>query len=93
MCCRGSHELANPAYLSSYLRFGFLRVALYCVSGGVREVSNDPHANTEAYLLPHFSLTYAESKMVTDGTRTRALRSHNPISQLSLGVADSQYCP
>jgi hypothetical protein len=56
-----------------------LRVAPYCVPVGVREVSNDPNANTEAHLLPHFRLTYAESKMVADGTRTRDLRSHNPM--------------
>src|SRR5215211_5844407 len=35
-------------------------------------------------LLPHISLTYAESKRVTDGTRTRALRSHNPYEQLRI---------
>jgi hypothetical protein len=78
MLCRGLHSLANPAYLSRFPFSGLLSVAPYCVLGGVREVSNDLNANTEAHLLPHISLTYAESKRVTDGTRTRDLRSHNP---------------
>src|SRR5918994_7727679 len=39
MCCRGLHELANPAYLSRYLFPGLPRVAPYCAPGGVRVVS------------------------------------------------------
>ena len=85
MCCWELHGCANPPYLSSFLCFGLLRVAPpYCVPGGVREVSNDPNANIEAYLLPHICLTYTESKRVADGTRTRALRSHNPLTCVSM---------
>jgi hypothetical protein len=70
---QGFAELANAAYLSRFLFSGLLRVAPYCAPGGIRVVSNDPNASTEAHLLPHISLTYAESKRVTDGTRTRDL--------------------
>jgi hypothetical protein len=55
--------------------------------------------SSTALPLPQLSASAIEScvlpanERVTDGTRTRDLRSHNPISQLSLGVADSQYCP
>jgi len=33
--------------------------------------------------VPRIRLTYAESMRVTDGTRTRALRSHNPLTPVS----------
>jgi hypothetical protein len=32
-------EVANPAYLSDFLFSGLLRVAPYCVPGGIRVVS------------------------------------------------------
>jgi hypothetical protein len=34
--------LANPAYLSGFLFSGLLRVAPYCVPGGIRVVSMSP---------------------------------------------------
>ena len=37
---------------------------------------------SEHPLHPRFWLTYAEIKRVTDGTRTRALRSHNPYEHV-----------
>jgi hypothetical protein len=37
-----------------------------------------PMRTPKHILLPHISLIYAECRRVTDGTRTRALRSHNP---------------
>jgi hypothetical protein len=40
MCCRGVHGIANTAYLSGFLCPALLRVARYCVPGGVRVVSN-----------------------------------------------------
>jgi hypothetical protein len=36
-----------------------------------------------ASLIKRIWLTYAERGRVTDGTRTRALRSHNPLSPVS----------
>jgi hypothetical protein len=39
MRCWGLHSLANPPYLSHFLFSGLLRVAPYCVPGGVRVVS------------------------------------------------------
>ena len=36
-------------------------------------------------LLPRIWHTYAESERVTDGTRTRALRSHNPPTPVATG--------
>src|SRR5215210_1359369 len=39
MCCRGLHEVANPAYTGGFLCSGMLRVAPYCARGGVRVVS------------------------------------------------------
>src|SRR5215203_5406818 len=37
--CRGLHRLANSAYLSLFLFSTLLRVAPYCVPGGIRVVS------------------------------------------------------
>jgi len=34
-------EVAKPAYLGGFLCSGLLRVAPYCVPGGVRVVSNE----------------------------------------------------
>src|SRR5215217_5172408 len=42
MRCRGLHRLAIPAYLSGFLCSALLRVAPYCVRGGIRLVSNAP---------------------------------------------------
>src|SRR5215213_3853683 len=39
MRCRGVHKLANPAYLGGFLCSALLRVAPYCVPGGIRVVS------------------------------------------------------
>jgi hypothetical protein len=39
MCCRGLHRNASPPYLSLFLFSTLLRVAPYCVPGGIREVS------------------------------------------------------
>jgi hypothetical protein len=39
MCCRDLQEFANLAYLSDFHVSGLLRVAPYCVPGGVRVVS------------------------------------------------------
>jgi PAS domain-containing protein len=33
--------------------------------------------------FPQIPLSYANSERVTDGARTRALRSHNPLSSVS----------
>jgi hypothetical protein len=35
-CCKGSHRLANPAYVGCFLSSALFRVAPYCVPGGVR---------------------------------------------------------
>jgi hypothetical protein len=42
-----------------------------------------PVAEQEPSSLPSFPLTYAELKRVTDGARTRDLRSHNPPTSVS----------
>jgi hypothetical protein len=39
MCCRGLQGFANAAYLSGFLCSGLLRVAPYCVPGGISVVS------------------------------------------------------
>src|SRR5215208_7637993 len=39
MCCRGVQRLANPAYLEGFPFPALLRVAPYCVLGGIRVVS------------------------------------------------------
>ena len=39
MCCRGVQGIAIPAFLGDFLCSGLLRVAPYCVPGGVRVVS------------------------------------------------------
>ena len=41
--CRGVQRVANPAYLSGFLFSGLLRVAPYCVPGGIRVVSGEGH--------------------------------------------------
>jgi hypothetical protein len=40
MRCRGLQEFANAAFLGRFLFLGLLRVAPYCVPGGVRVVSS-----------------------------------------------------
>ncbi len=40
MCCRGLHNLENPAYLSRFPFSGLPCIAPYCVPGGVRVVSS-----------------------------------------------------
>src|SRR5215203_5915191 len=39
MCCRGLQRLANTAYLEGFPFPALLRVAPYCVPGGIRMVS------------------------------------------------------
>src|SRR5215204_5593968 len=39
MHCRGLHGFGKPAYLGGFLCCGLLRVAPYCVPGGIRVVS------------------------------------------------------
>jgi hypothetical protein len=39
MRCKGLHRVAEPAYLGGFLCCGLLRVAPYCVPGGIRVVS------------------------------------------------------
>jgi hypothetical protein len=39
MRCRGMHRVANLPFLGGFLFSGLLRVAPYCVRGGVRVVS------------------------------------------------------
>jgi hypothetical protein len=48
----GVHRLANPAYLSRFLFSGLLRVAPYCVPGGIRVVSILPSymASTKGFV-------------------------------------------
>jgi hypothetical protein len=48
---------------------------------------NFPTNTTERGSPPRIPLIYGENKRVTDGTRTRALRSHNPPPPLFPGVA------
>ena len=40
MRCSGVQRIANDAYLGDFLFSGLLRVAPYCVPGGIRVVSN-----------------------------------------------------
>src|SRR5215210_9562932 len=47
--------------------------------GGVKVVSNSSNSHHAALPIPPIQFTYAESSRVTDGARTRDLRSHNPM--------------
>jgi hypothetical protein len=42
MCYRGVQGIANPAFQKGFLFSGLLRVAQYCVPGGIRVVSISP---------------------------------------------------
>jgi hypothetical protein len=42
------------------------------------------------FTIPPIRLIYAESKRVTDGTRTRDLRSHNPTTSVAAGCCGLQ---
>src|SRR5919107_6240383 len=44
---RRLHEVAIPAYLSDFLRFRLLRVAPYCVPGGIRSMCSPRFANSK----------------------------------------------
>src|ERR687890_2854823 len=50
--CWGVQRLANPPYLGGFLRSALLRVAPYCVPGGIRVVSILPSymASTKGFL-------------------------------------------
>jgi hypothetical protein len=50
MRCRGVHGIANAAYLVGFLCSGLLRVAPYCVPGGITLVSGRGLALTLAAL-------------------------------------------
>jgi len=41
MRCWGLPRVANPAYLSRFLFYALLRVARYCVPGGVKVVCQE----------------------------------------------------
>jgi hypothetical protein len=47
----------------------------WCQSTSTPAIRHDP--------ILQIHLTYAEQMRVTDGARTRALRSHNPLSSVS----------
>jgi hypothetical protein len=73
MRCRGLHGLANPAYLKGILFSGLLRVAPYCVPGGVRVVSIEAHSCSTILLahgthpkLVHHLLGYASIQLTLD---------------------------
>ena len=51
MRCRGLHGLANPAFLSRFLFPVLLRVAPYCVPGGIRVVSKGPRLSTVSGII------------------------------------------
>jgi hypothetical protein len=80
------HGLVKLANLSGFLfsalpelrRLAFAVMPEWC--------QKHPAQTPKHPLLPRFRLTYAKSERVTDGTRTRDLRSHNPmLCQLSYG--------
>jgi hypothetical protein len=52
---RGLQEGANPAYLSRFLYSGLLRVASYCVPGGVRVVSMSSSYPLKTFVRPCYS--------------------------------------
>ena len=49
MRCRGVHGIANPAYPGGFLFSGLLRVAPYCVPGGIRAVSENGGLGAAAF--------------------------------------------
>src|SRR5215207_4885927 len=48
MRCRGLHRLANPPYLKGFPFSTLLRVAPYCVPGGIRVVSKGPSVSGDS---------------------------------------------
>jgi hypothetical protein len=54
----GLHSLANPAYLKRFLCSGLLRVAPYCVPGGIRVVSRAATAIVRRQVQWHALATF-----------------------------------
>jgi hypothetical protein len=50
-----------------------------------------PWRSCRAFIILRIRLSYAESERVTDGTRTRDLRSHNPSEHIRVRHILSQY--
>jgi hypothetical protein len=72
MCCRGLHELANPAYLEGFPFPALLRVAPYCVPGGARVVAGAVGCVPPPSCLPRRSVLLGISA-VWFGGRTPAV--------------------
>ncbi len=92
MCCRGLHRLANPAYVSAFLVSGLLRVAPYCVLGGVRVVSSGVGFQVLAGSIGGLKLVRALIR--TPGgetTRGRSLRKSPKASDRVLNPNSADY--
>src|SRR5687768_13280075 len=69
MRCRGLQRLANAAYLEGFPFPALLRVAPYCVPGGVRVVSTSPSYphNTAVHVQPFVSSNRAYIAVIKNG--------------------------
>ena len=89
MRCRGMQRLANDAYLSGFLCSALLRVAPYCVPGGIRVVSilssypRSSKGSLRARPLgppPRRGATQSSEKTGRKVVRWESPRSNNPSS-------------
>jgi len=62
MRCRGLQRIAKPAYLSRFLFSGLLRVAPYCVPGGVRVVSGVRALPVAGFFVSHMRVCWTEEE-------------------------------
>src|SRR5215211_3975765 len=100
----GVQELANAAYLSGFLCSELLRVAPYCVPGGIRVISTAPFSGRRAPLsqisLRHRSRNHAEDLALrrTVGSESAQAADHRSsliTSRSSAAVHEnkSEPCP
>src|SRR5215216_1109225 len=73
--CRGVQRLANPAYLKGFLFSALLRVAPYCVPGGIRVVSMSPSYRSSTKSSLRFSSVVAQGA----ATKRRAPAASSPL--------------
>jgi hypothetical protein len=62
MRCRGLHGVAKPAFLSAFPFPALLRVAPYCVPGGVRVVSGVRALPVAGFFVSHMRVCWTEEE-------------------------------
>jgi hypothetical protein len=92
MRCRGLHKVANPPYLSGFLCSGLLRVAPYCVPGGVRVVSSDVSFQVLAGSIGGLKLVRALIRTPRgETTRGRRIRDSPTAADRDLDLTSGDY--